>query len=201
MLNLPKSTEVHKQLPKKSIYEKFKLNVSEKEKIDADISKIRIVNEISPVKVHIAEGEKVKAFFVVQVILKSKEFDVKTIVMISKLIPQNMLFVLEYNDESKLAVYHTNLMQTSWQPKESSSVSLKGTNLDIVWENIITEIGGIKIENNNTLDEQIEIDIKRKKLEKEIDILDKRARKQKQPKKKFELSQQISRLRKELEEI
>ena len=45
MLGLPKATELNKQLPKKAIYAKFKMNTTEKEKIDKDISRITIVNE------------------------------------------------------------------------------------------------------------------------------------------------------------
>ena len=87
----------------------------QKGKVDADISKILIVNEVSAAKINIAEGEKVKSFFVLAVILKKKEFDEKTIITISKLIPQNMVLVLEYGTQAKLAVYHTKLMQTEWQ--------------------------------------------------------------------------------------
>lgn len=50
MLGLPKTTEMSKQLPKKAIYTKFQMNTVAKEKIDADISRITIVNEISPNK-------------------------------------------------------------------------------------------------------------------------------------------------------
>ena len=50
MLGLPKSTEMSKQLPKKAVYAKFQMNTAAKEKIDADISRITIVNEISPAK-------------------------------------------------------------------------------------------------------------------------------------------------------
>jgi len=195
MLGLGAATELHKQLPKKEIYAKFQMNTSAKEKIDADISRITIVNEISPSKVHIAEGDKVKNFFVVQVSLKKKDFDERTIVTISKLIPQNMLFILEYGNEAKLAIYHTKLMQTPWQPKDSFSLSLNGLTLDAIWENIIVQVGGVEIESGNTLEEQIEADDRRQKLEKEIDRLDKLAKKEKQPKKKFELHQQINKLK------
>ena len=44
MLGLPKSTEMSKQLPKKAVYAKFQMNTAAKEKIDADISRITIVN-------------------------------------------------------------------------------------------------------------------------------------------------------------
>lgn len=198
MLGLPKATELSKQLPKNAIYAKFQMNTAEKAKIDADISRITIVNEVSAEKVHIAAGDQVKSFFVLLVALKKKDFDDKTIITISKLIPQNMLLVLECGDEAKLATYHTKLMQTEWKRKEALSVELKGLNLDSVWENIIMQIGGITIDQGNTLDEQIAADEHRQKIEKEIAKLEKQARAEKQPKKKFELAQQIKKLKDEL---
>lgn len=191
MLGLPQLTEMSKQLPKKSIYTKFQMNTAAKEKIDADISRITIVNEIAPNKVNIPAGEDVKSFFVLLVSLKKKEYDEKTIATLSKLIPQNILFVLEYENESRLAIYHTKVMQTAWIPTEEQKVELKGLNLDTVWENIVIVVGGVNIEKGNTLDEQIEINDKKQKLKKEIARLEKQARAEKQPKKKFELVQRI----------
>ena len=189
MLGLPQLTETSKQLPKKAIYTKFQMNTATKEKIDADISRITIVNEIAPNKVNIPAGNDVKSFFVLLVSLKKKEYDEKTVATLSKLIPQNILFVLEYENESRLAIYHTKVMQTSWKPTEEQKVELKGLNLDTVWENIVISVGGVNIEKGNTLDEQIEINNKKQKLEKEIARLEKKARTEKQPKKKFELVQ------------
>ncbi|SCH05810.1 Uncharacterised protein [uncultured Clostridium sp.] len=201
MLGLPKATELSKQLPKNAIYAKFQMNTAEKAKIDADISRITIVNEVSAEKVHIAAGNQVKSFFVLLVALKKKDFDDKTIITISKLIPQNMLLILECGDEAKLATYHSKLMQTEWKRKEALSVELKGLNLDSVWENIIMQIGGITIDQGNTLDEQIAADEYRQKIEKEIAKLEKQARAEKQPKKKFELAQRVRALKKLIKEL
>ena len=198
MLGLPKTTEMSKQLPKKAIYTKFQMNTAAKEKIDADISRITIVNEIAPNKVNIPSGEDVKSFFVLLVSLKKKEYDEKTIATLSKLIPQNILFVLEYENESRLAIYHTKVMQTEWMPTEEQKVELKGLNLDTVWENIVIAVGGVNIEKGNSLDEQIEINEKKQKLEKEIAKLEKQARAEKQPKKKFELVQAEKELKEKL---
>ena len=199
MLGLPKATELNKQLPKNAIYAKFQMNTAERAKIDADISRITIVNEVSPAKINIADGEQVKSFFVLLVALKRKDFEDKTIITISKLIPQNMLLVLEYDGEAKLATYHTKLIQTDWKRKEDLSIELKGLNMDAVWENIIVQIGGITIEQGNTLDKQIAVNERRMKIQKEIDRLTKAAKIEKQPKKKFELAQKINKLKKELE--
>lgn len=62
MLGLPKSTEMSKQLPKKAVYAKFQMNTAAKEKIDADISRITIVNEITPAKINIPAGVEVGSF-------------------------------------------------------------------------------------------------------------------------------------------
>ena len=145
-----------------------------------------------------AAGEDVKNFFVLLVSLKKKEYDEKTIATLSKLIPQNILFALEYENESRLAIYHTKVMQTAWIPTEEQKVELKGLNLDTVWENIVIAVGGLNIEKGNTLDEQIEINEKKQKLEKEIAKLEKQARAEKQPKKKFELVQAEKKLKEKL---
>ena len=195
MLGLPKSTELLRQLPKKAIYEKFNMNTAAKEKFDADISRINIVAEISPNTVSIEKGETVSAIYVLQVILKQKEFDSRTISQISKLIDQNMLLVLDFNGERKLAIHHTKLIQSDWKPSDDCLVSLTGLNLDTVWENLITQVGGIEIEQGHSLDEQIASDEQKAKLEKEIARLEKQARNEKQPKKKFELVQEIKKLR------
>jgi len=120
MLGLPKQTEIKRQLSKSAIYTKFQMNNVQKEKIDADISKMVIVNEILPSTVSIAAGNNVQAFFVVNVILKRKDYDEKSIIAISKLISQNLLFALECEDEIRLAVYHSKLIQSGWQLKENA---------------------------------------------------------------------------------
>jgi hypothetical protein len=200
MLGLPKTTEMSKQLPKKAIYTKFQMNTAAKAKIDADISRITIVNEIAPNKVNIPAGEDVKSFFVLLVSLKKKEYDEKTIATLSKLIPQNILFVLEYENESRLAIYHTKVMQTEWKPTENQRIELQGLNLDTVWENIIKSLELGVWNEELSLDENIALHEKQEKLKKQIAKLEKQARTERQPKKKFELHQKITKLKKELGE-
>lgn len=199
MLGLPKSTEMNKQLPKKAIYAKFQMNTAAKDKVDADISRIVIVNEISPSRINIPAGEEVGSFFVLLVALKKKDFDEKTIAALSKLIPQNILFVLEFEGQSKLAVYRTKLMQTDWKPTESCTLELRGLTLDKVWENVIRSLELGVWNEELSLDENLALHERREKLEKEIAKLEKQARAEKQPKKKFELVQRVRALQKQLD--
>lgn len=199
MLGLPKATELNKKLPKTAVYAKFQMDTAEKAKIDADISRITIVNEVPATKVNIAPGEKVQAFFVLQVMLKRREFNERTLVVLSKLIPQNMVLLLEYDGQAKLAVYHTKLLQTPWKDPDSLSLAVEGLTMDAVWENVIVQIGGIQVQEGNTLDQQIAQDEQKAKLEKEIARLQKQLWAEKQPKKKFELNFKIKELQKQLE--
>lgn len=201
MLGLPKTTEMSKQLPKKAIYTKFQMNTAAKAKIDADISRITIVNEIAPNKVNIPAGDEVKSFFVLLVALKKKEYDEKTIATLSKLIPQNILFVLEYENESRLAIYHTKVMQTEWKPTENQQIELQGLNLDTVWENIVKGLECGVWNEELSLDENIALHNKQEQLKKQIEKLEKQARAERQPKKKFELVQRIRELKKEWEKL
>ena len=196
MLGLPKSTELNKLLPKKAIYAKFQMNTAQKERFDGEISRISIVGELSPATTGLAAGTAVRSIFVLLVALKHPDFQANTIAQISKLIDQNMLLILEHEGRRKLAIYHTKLIQTDWMP--DCTVTLKGLDLDAVWENLIVQVGGITIEQGNTLDQQIAADEKRAKLLKEIARLEKLARAEKQPKKKFELVQIVQKNREEL---
>ncbi len=195
IFGLPKSTEISKQLPKKAIYAKFNMNTAAKEKFDADISKISIVAEISPNTINISKGEKVSAVYVLLVTLKKKSYDEKNLVLLSKLIEQNMLFVLEFENERRTAIYRSKLLQSEWVPSEELTVNLKGLNLDVVWENLIKEVGKITLSDGNTLDEQIAENEQQEKLQKEIERLEKAARRENQPNKKYELVQKIKKLR------
>ncbi len=198
MLGFPKATEINKQLPKKAIFLKFQMNNTEKEKIDEDISKIIITNELSAEKTNFEAGENIKSFFVLHILLKRKNYKEKTIITLSKIIPQNILFILEYEGEYRLAIYHTKLIQTEWE-KEVKSIELKGFDLESVWENIITQIGNIQIEEGKTLIEQIKFNEEKEKLLQEICKLEKQARGEKQPRKKFDLVQKINKLKREVE--
>lgn len=202
MFGLPKSTELEKpqQIPKTVLFATFQMNSAEKARINKDIAKIVITNEFSKAKINIAEGNEVKNFFVMNIAIKDKDFDDRNIIKIAKLIPQKILMVLECDDQVKLAVYHTKLLQTDWYTKEDYIIEIKGMNLEAVWENIVAQIGEVKIQGDKSLEEQLAIKEKRERLNRDIEKLEKQARNEKQPNKKFNMVKGINRLKTELEE-
>ncbi len=202
MLKLPEVTQLQKSLPKVQIYRKFQLTNNQQTKFDADISRIDIVNEVSSRTIpSIPEGQKIKSFYVLSVTLKTKDYDPKNIERIAKLIPQNLIFALQYEEDVQLAVFCEKLFTTEWMAETKAVIELTGLNSDEVWENIIKKIEGGEWDNDLTLKENIEIKEKQEKLQKEIEKLEKLARKEVQPKKKFELVNQKRKLELELNNL
>ena len=196
MYGLPDTTQVKKQLPKKAIYAKFGLKPSQREGFDADVSRIDIVAVVSPATIPaVAAGENIKEFYVLAVQLKRKDYAEKNIEMMSELIPQNILFALQYENQTQLAVYHTKLICSRWMPTDEMVITLSGLNLDTVWENIIKTVGEIQVQEGNTLDEQIVKDEERVRTLKLIAALEKRMAKETQPRKKRELFERIKTLK------
>ena len=197
MYGLPHTTEIRKQLPKKAIYAKFELKLAQRDGFDADVSRIDIVAVVSPTTVPaIAAGESIKEFYVLAVQLKRKDYDEKNIAMLSKLIPQNILFALQYEDETQLAIYHTKFIKSDWKPIDETTICLTGLNLDTAWENIIKTIGKIQVQEGKTLTEQIQDDEQRAKLKKQIEELERKCRIEQQPRKRMELYNLLQVLRK-----
>lgn len=199
MFGLPKQTEVNRQLPKKSIYAKFGMSGDQRAKFDSDIRRLVITNEISPSTTNIASGESVKSFYVVHVKLRSESYAHENIIRLSKLTGQNMLFALDYDGKARLAVYRVTLLQSDWTRLDELKIDLQGLNLDAVWGNIIVRVGKVEIESGRTLDEQIVLDEERAKIQRLIEKLEKKARTEQQPRRKFELVEEVRKLKKDLE--
>ena len=196
MIGLPETTEMNRPLPKKAIFDKFKPNPTDRQRFDAEIHRLTIVNEVSTLTTTIAAGECINTFFVVLVSLRGEECSKKSLELLAKLISQNMLFVLEYEDKARLAVYRAGkVIQSEWKPLDEWKIKLTGLNFDTVWENVITQIGDVEIAVGRSLDEQLAADDEREKLLQRIERLEKQARDEKQPRRKWELVEEGRKLR------
>ena len=193
MLGLPESTEVRQFISKAAIYRKFELNNSQQTSFDEDIKKITIVNEISRQTVKLT-GNDDNSFFVLEVQLKHKHYDKKNIERLSKLIEQNILLLLTYEDEARLAVFKTILHETEWKPLENIKLTLTGLSFDALWENVIRTVGGIETQEETTLEEQITSNIEKAKIQKQIDVLKKKMKSEKQFNRQIEIKAEIKKL-------
>ena len=199
MYSLPQTTEVKKQIPKKALFEKFDLKTSQRDAFDVDVARMDIVALVSTKTLPaLGEGVEIKEFYVLNVQLKRKDYNPKNIELLTKLIPQNLLFALLFEDEVQFAVYHTELVKSDWQDAEEAKLQVQGLNVDAVWENIVKNIGQITIEEGSTLTEQIAVNKQKDKLLAQIVVLEKKMLSEKQPRRKREYFEQIKKLKNQL---
>ena len=160
------------------------------------MSRLDFVNWISPRTVPaIAVGNEVKEIFVVEVSLKTRDFDTKAITLLAKYIPQRIVYLLHFEDKGMLAAYHTKLFTAPWRTIDDITLPLSGLTLDAVWENIVSSIGDLVIEEDKSLTEQIKVDEERAKLERQIAALERQMNATKQPRRKRELFMELQKLK------
>lgn len=199
MYGLPISTMRKRQLPKKAIYAKFDLKSAQCDSFDADVARIDIVAIISTATIPaLNEGTKVKEFYVLEVQMKRKEYDVKNILLLNRLINQKMVFALKYENQVRFAVFHTKLFESDWNAAEEAILLLSGLNLDSVWENIVMQVGDIVVKEERSLNEQIQIDEQKAKTNAQIKVLERRLALEKRPRKKRAYFEMIRKLKEEL---
>ncbi len=203
MFNLPQTTEIRKNIYKKAMYQKFpkELSGNKKEVFDKEIKKITVINEISNQSVNIKGTEDVSAIFIVLIELRIKDFSFSNISYVSRLFGQKILIVLNFDKEYRLAIYETKLLLGEWKKEEEIHLSLNGLDLSSVWNNLVTQVAKITIEEGKSLIEQIDIEDRKEKLKLLIEITEKKARREQQAKKKFEFYQKIKDYEKEFEEM
>ena len=199
MFGLPKTTEINKQLPKKAIFEKFKPNAADRKLFDEQINRLSIVAEISPQTVSIAAAEEDVAIYIILVLMKTANCDKKNIILLSKLINQNMLFALQYEDTVKFAAYRADrVIMSDSRSMDDWELKLKGLNLRSTWDALIADISGLEPADGKSLDEMIIQNENIKRLEKKIAILEKKAMIERQPRRKWDLAQEIKQLKEQL---
>ena len=199
MFQLPPATAINKPLYKKAVFEKFNLKATERDRFDADISRMALVARVSSATVPaLTKGKEIEGFYVLQVALKRKDYDSKNILMLQKLIPQKLIYAMQYEEQTQFCIFHTRLQQSEWMPSGEAAIPLQGLTLDDVWNGIVATIGGLDAQAEESIEEQIIHREQREKLLRQIESLERQCRTEKQTRKKYELHQQLMKLKEEL---
>ena len=215
MLGLPMTTEFNKRIPKQKFYENIAVTPAMKKAFVEQIKIIYWRNKIAATTLNLAAGEQVTEIEVFEMRLSAPELDESVLRQIDREIPYHILFLLEYEGKyravigykeaaaGKTAFKVDRYYSTDWLDEDDLPVHLEGLTLDAVYESFVRQIAGDVLveENGTTLKESIEQQKQREQLEKQIAALEAKIRKEKQPKKKFEMVQKIKMLKERLKDV
>ncbi len=214
MLGFPQTTEFNKRIPKQKFYENIDVSPTLKRVFVEQIKLIHWRNKLAESTINIAPGQAVTEIEVIEIKLAQPQLDEAVLRQIDKEIPYHILFVLSYGNKVQVwtgykeaAVSGTKAFKvnkyyhTEWMLEDELTLEIEGLNMDAVWDNFIIQVGGVELDQGNSLAEQVEQDDLKAKLAKDIEKLEKQARNEKQPNKKFQLASQVKALKKQLAEL
>ena len=216
MLGLPERTEFNKRIPKQKFYENIDIPHTLKRVF---VDQIRIIywrNKLAATTMNITAGEEVTEIEVFEIRLQEQQLDEAVLRQIDKEIPYHILFLLTYEGKEQAWIgykeaaasgsnafkvsryYHTN-----WVPEGSLSFSIDGLNMDAVYANLVRQIAGDSLSSTQgeTLQESVARDEAKQELQKKIDSLEMKIRKEKQLNRKVELNTELKKLRKKMENL
>ena len=203
MLNFPSKAAVGRIMPKEAFYKRLVLSSELRSKFVSDIKRITMEYKLSPETLNVENAGEISEILVLSIDLKKKDVDYRIIENIARQNAHKLLFLLKFGDEGQLALYYDKLYKTKWTLLSDINLGTNGLNIGDIWEGYIEQIA---IQEEVTKNEDLSVDEKLMKqevilkLQKEIAKLEKRSRKEKQPKKRFELFTQLQTMKKRLEE-
>lgn len=205
MIKFPLSTVVHKRLPKEAFYKHLPLTAAVKAKFVSDVERIQVENTLTKGNLNLAKESEIKEILFLSITLKKKDFDGKIIEAIARQNPHNLVFLLVYEDQRQLAVYHSKLYRSAWVQEKELDIALQGSTLDEIWDDLVRQIAisseALLKQENQSVEEQLRKQDEINRLQKLIEKTEAAAWKEQQPKKRFEMYTRLQEYKRQMEEI
>ena len=209
MIVFPKSTLVGKPVPKTAFYRNLEVNSKMKQRFVDSVESITWTAKLAPSTLSVADGKTVHEITVFRMVLKKEEVPSDVLTLIDKQMPRHTLFLLQHDDDFCLLVNYkewhdaantrfdiVKTFQTGWTSADKLSLSLDGQDMDAVYSAIVKQVAGAGI---TSMAKDIHTAVAQTKeqegLRQKIAALEAKIAKERQPKKKFELHQQLVKLK------
>ena len=214
MLGFPKSTEFNKRIPKQKFYEHIEVSPALRRVFVEQIRLIYWRNKLAESTLNLAPGEAVSEVEVIEIRLQEPQLDEAVLRQIDKEIPYHILFILTCDGKAQAWIGYkeatsgsntfkvSQYFHTEWIQESDLHFTMDGLNMDAVYESLVRQIAGdaLTAGSGESLKDAIAREEKRKLREKRIAALENKILREKQPKKKFELVQEMQALRKQRSE-
>lgn len=209
MIVFPKSTLVGKPVPKTAFYRNLEVNAKMKQRFVDSVESITWTAKLAPSTLSVADGKTVYEIAVFRIELKGETVPTDVLVFIDRQMPRHTLFLLQHDDDFCLLVNYkewhdaantrfdiVKTFQTGWTSADKLSLSLDGQDMDAVYSAIVKQVAGADITSEaKDIHTAVAQTKEQEALRQKIAALEAKIAKERQPKKKFELHQQLVKLK------
>lgn len=208
-------TQLNRIMPKAKFMKLAELSTPVRAEFQNNVERLILANILRQETTNISKGKNVQEIDVFEFLLKEKQVSNNLIKEIDVAIPKYILFVFKCNNAIQFAISYkepsTNdnkykvvkTYKTEWQKEENIKLEITGLDLDAVYNSFITQIANGQIETDETTDikDAVEKSINVEKLQKKIETLKSKIRKEPQFNKQLTMKKELKELQIILEEV
>lgn len=211
MITFPQSTYLGKRMPKEKFYSHLEVPNSIKQSFVNEIEQIVWQYKLSSTTINLEAGEKVKEIALLEVKLKTKDFDKQLFQFIDRNIPVYTVYLLRFESKIRLLLnYKEPILQkpnsfkieesylTDWMEEDRLVLNIEGLNLDALYESFVRQVAGKKLKTilpDTELREVVVWSKEVQKIERRIAQLEVRIRNEVQFNKQLEIAAEIKKLK------
>lgn len=211
ILSFPTSTIVNKPVPKNAFYGRSS-DSSLREFLTREFESIVWLYKLAPATLNVEDGEYVREIDVFYCRMKEDKYNIKPFSAMDELLPRHTIFIIEYGGKFDLLMYHKEMSVVHGEQKwkcgvgelkrdigiDANTLNIQGQSMDAVYNGLLSQISGLSASTREEYKEQVDL---RKQIEflwKQVAVLQKKIKAEKQFNRQMELSAEMRKLKKEI---
>lgn len=209
MLCLPDTTIFGRSIPKEKLFANLGMDGSMRTKYTKRITSVIWQHKLAPETLHIAKGESIAEIQVFEVRIRDvKDFDYRILEFIDQKMPQYILFaltckgwlqlVLNYKEPSSQSQQEFKVVtsfKTKWmEPGLGFKLNLQALDMDALYASIVKQLSEGEVEATQfkgNLAKAVDVTLETRRLNKQIEVLERKMNKELQLNKKLEIRRQL----------
>jgi hypothetical protein len=208
LFDYPTKARFGRKIPKSKLYENASVNTKLKDKFVNQIEKIIWQYKLAPNTLNLDATNKVPEIQIFDIFLKTKDLDQALLEVIDKAIPLPIIFQIHKGNKVKIKAAYKRpsesannkwvieaYFESEWLDKYSTKRPMpQALDLGKLYEQILKSLMPVEVissKTTQTLDEQVGIINQINSLQKELDNLNSKYKKEKQSNRQFEINKQI----------
>ena len=214
VLHFPLSTIVDKNVPKNAFFGRASVEQKStlKDFLTREFESIVWLYKLAPATLNVEDGEYVHEIDVFYCRMKENEYSIKPFSVMDELLPRHTVFVIEYGEKLDLLMHHKEMSVVHGEQKwkcvvgelkrdiriDADMLNIQGQSMDAVYNGLLSQISGLSASTREEYKEQVDL---RKQIEflwKQVTVLQKKIKAEKQFNRQMELSAEMRKLKKEI---
>ena len=214
VIHFPLSTIVDKNVPKNAFFGRASVEQKStlKDFLTREFESIVWLYKLAPATLNVEDGEYVHEIDVFYCRMKEVKYSIKPFSVMDELLPRHTIFIIEYGGKFDLLMHHKEMSVVHGEQKwkcgvgelkrniriDADTLNVQGQSMDAVYNGLLSKISGLSASTREEYKEQVDL---RKQIEflwKQVAVLQKKIKAEKQFNRQMELSAEMRKLKKEI---